>query len=121
MPEIDWIAVAIGAVAAVVIAVALVNVAAAAKADLSAIAGIVGVSAGGYVAGRRAGRAGALHGTLVAAAVVVLLGLGVLPQPGTASNVVADTALTVLSDVVVLAAGTIGGWVATREAPLMRG
>ncbi len=103
-----------GAASAVIVAVALVIAAAAAEADLSAVAGILGVSVGGYIAGRRAGRAGALHGTLVAVAWILLLGLGVLPQPGAASSVVADTALTVLSDVIVLAAGSIGGWLATR-------
>ncbi|MFN2520763.1 MAG: hypothetical protein ABR525_06945 [Candidatus Limnocylindria bacterium] len=120
MPGIDWPAVGLGTVAAAVIALALLVGSGVAHADIGPIAEIVGVVAGGYVAGLRARIAGAAHGALVAAALIVVLGLGVLPQPGVAGNVVADTALTVLSDLVVLAAGTGGGWLATRGASLAR-
>ena len=114
MPGIDWAAVGIGAVAAVVVSLAILVASGAARTDIGPVAQIVGVVAGGYVAGRRAQAAGAAHGALVAAAAIIVLGLGVLPQPGGPTSVLADTAMTVLSDVVVMAAGTAGGWIATR-------
>ena len=114
MPGIDWTAVLLGAVAAVVVALAILVGSGAARTDVGPVAEIAGVAAGGYIAGWRARRAGVAHGALVGAATIIVLGLGILPQPGAATSVVADTALTVLSDVVVLAAGAAGGWLATR-------
>lgn len=76
---------------------------------------VLAVAAGGSLAGRIAGVAGLLQGAVVA--VLFILISGAIGSLGAAAavDVVTDTAATVGRDVLLLATGAAGGWLAARS------
>jgi hypothetical protein len=80
------------------------------------VATILGVAAGGYVAGKWAEYAGIYHGAVVGMAWVILDAIGPVPGASYSSDVVTDTVIVMAIDVATLAAGAIGGWLA-RPGP----
>ena len=107
MPKIVWIAVGMGVILAFAVTLA------GAVAGIAWLAAAVGVGAGGYLAGRMAKAAGLLQGAIVAAVWIVIESLA--PDAGQAPNVLADTATTILRDLIYLGLGAAGGWLATRS------
>ena len=75
----------------------------------------IGALGGGYLGGRMAGRDGLLHGSVVGAADVIALAIVSTAGSAAASNVVVDTAATILSDALLLVLAAIGGRLATRS------
>jgi hypothetical protein len=80
-----------------------------------AIGELIGGGAGGYLAGRIAGRDGLFHGGAVGAMDIIALALVTTAGSSSLPNVVVDTVATLLSDVLVLAVAALGGWIATRS------
>ena len=78
------------------------------------IATILGVAAGGFVAGKWANSAGLYHGALVGAGWIALEAFGVVPSQSYASDALADTLLVFVIDLATLIAGSCGGWLARR-------
>ena len=109
-PEIRWRAVLIGGAVALGAGAVLSYVL---GAGLNTVAGFASVAAGAATAGLLAPTAGGFHGGLVAALWIVAEAL-TDPLLAAASNVVADTASTLLLDVLRLAVGVGAGWLASR-------
>lgn len=96
MPPVAWTAVLAGSALAVLVAIAG--------------APLVGVAAGGALAGRLARIAPAYQGALVA--IATILALAVLPAAGPD-----DTVLILVTDAAFLAAGALSAVVASRFRP----
>ncbi|MHB8632044.1 MAG: hypothetical protein ACYC9W_08975, partial [Candidatus Limnocylindria bacterium] len=79
------------------------------------IVGLIGAAAGGYAAGRMAGRDGVFHGAVVGALDVIALAIATSAGTAGAPNVVIDTVATLLGDALLLGLATMGGWLATRS------
>lgn len=80
-----------------------------------AIVGFAGAAAGGALAARLAGRDGPLHGAAVGVGDVLALAIATGAADALTTNVVADTAATVISDALLLLCATAGGWLAGRR------
>lgn len=65
------------------------------------------------MAGKWAKIAGSYHGALAAVGWIVVAALGLIPTPGYGSNVLADTVVIIVFDVIALAVGSLGGWLAS--------
>ena len=104
-PPVSWRAVFAGAALAVAISVLAVRLPAA----------VVAVPAGGFLAGRLAGAAGLLQGAIVAVLFIVAQAVLASVGPAGTADVVTDTVTTIGWDVLLLALGAAGGWVATRS------
>ena len=74
-----------------------------------------GVAAGGFLAGRVAGSSGLFQGTVTAVLAIVIGSILGSLGPGAPVDVVVDTAATIGRDIILLAAGAAGGWLATRS------
>ena len=109
VPELDARAAAAGLALSVLVATGAYFL------GFAAIGAWAGALAGGYVGGRMAGRDGLFHGAVVGAADVVVLAIVSTAGSATASNVVVDTAATILSDALLLVLASIGGRLATRS------
>ncbi|CAN5156436.1 hypothetical protein BH18CHL2_BH18CHL2_00200 [soil metagenome] len=99
MPQVAWSAVLPAAVVALLITIAGVPV--------------IGVAAGGAIAGRLAPASPAYQGAIVA--VLTILGLAALPAAGAP-----DTLLILAADALLLAAGAAMGWVGGLLRPSSR-
>ena len=98
MPQVAWSAVLPGAVISLLITIAGFP--------------IIGVAAGGAIAGRRAASGPAYQGSIVA--VITVLSLALLPGGPS------DTILILATDALLLAAGTAMGWVGGVLRPSSR-
>ena len=109
---LDWRAVLAG------IAVALV-MSFAARAGLAPVPGlaatIIGIALGGFVAGKWADFSGFQHGAMVGVGWVVLSMFGIAPSPAYSENLLTDTVAVIVLDVAMLAAASLGGWIARRD------
>ena len=76
---------------------------------------LLGVAAGGYVAGRMAGRDGLFHGAVVGVLAIIAASIAASAGNATVSNVLVDTLTIVVSDVLLLLFASAGGWLATRS------
>ncbi|MDE3192453.1 MAG: hypothetical protein KGN00_02080 [Chloroflexota bacterium] len=115
-PQIRWRAVIAGGAATLFLAFTLSLVAAlAGSLLLVGLAVWIGIAVGGAAAGRLAGRAGLLHGGLVAALWILASGIAAPPGSG-ATDVLGDTLRTVVLDVASLAVGAAAGWLGSRSA-----
>jgi hypothetical protein len=109
VPEVDPVATASGLALSVLVAVAGVFL------GFPAIAALVGVFAGGYVAGRLARRDGLFHGAMVGVLAIILASFAASAGNDNVTNILVDTATIVVSDVLLLAFASAGGWLATRS------
>lgn len=111
-PSITWPAIIAGIAIAVIVNVV-------ARTFLAPVPGgaatILGIGLGGYIAGKWAHSAGLYHGAIVGAGWVLLEAIGLVPAPGYASNVLADTVVVIALDAVTLAAASLGGWLARSD------
>ena len=78
-----------------------------------ALIGAVGIAPGAAVAGWLARARGAFHGGLVAVLWIAAEALSEPLRPA-AADVVSDTALAIVGDVVRIAAGVVFGWIGGR-------
>lgn len=108
-PSIDRRAALVGFLVAAAVTIALPLL------GFSALGPIAGSAAGGAVAGRVAGRDEAFHGATIAALLIVALAIVASFGAASAGDVLADTAWTVLSDLLLLLVGAAGGWLARRS------
>ena len=99
MPQVAWSAVLPAAVVSLLMTIAGLP--------------IIGVAAGGIIAGRLARTAHGYQGAIVA--VLTILGLAVLPEAGPA-----DTLLVLATDTLLLATGAALGWVGGLLRPSSR-
>lgn len=104
-PAISWPGVLAGALGAVTVSLIASGLA------LTALA----VASGGFLAGRIAGASGLLQGAIVAVLFIVIQGAAASLGPGGNVDLVVDTAATIGRDVLFLALGAAGGWLATRS------
>jgi putative membrane protein (TIGR04086 family) len=81
------------------------------------VATVIGIAVGGFVAGKWAKQSGFYHGAVVAVGWIALEALGAVPTASYASDALVDTVLVIALDVVMLFAGSIGGYLA-RPGPL---
>lgn len=109
MPKLDGRAVVAGASLSVLVAAAGLFL------GFPAIGVWAGALAGGYLGGRMAGRDGLFHGAAVGAIDVIALAIVSTATSADASNVVVDTAATIVSDVLLLVLAAIGGRLAARS------
>ncbi len=105
-PEIRWRAVLVGGAVALAAVLLLYY---SLGPGLSTVAGLIAVAVGAAVAGRLAPAAGALHGGLVAALWILAEALSD-PLFSAPSDLLGDTAATVLADAIRLATGAAAGW-----------
>jgi len=78
------------------------------------VATILGVGAGGFLAGKWADSAGLYHGTAVGVGYIAVEALGLAPSFSYATDVLSDTVTVIAIDVLVLLAASLGGWLARR-------
>jgi uncharacterized membrane protein AbrB (regulator of aidB expression) len=109
VPEVDPVATASGIVLSVLVAILGVLL------GFPAIAALAGVGAGGYVAGRLAHRDGLFHGAMVGVLAIVLASFAASAGNDNVTNILVDTATIIVSDVLLLAFASAGGWLATRS------
>ena len=109
LPELDARATAAGLALTILVAVSL------AVLGFPPISSLLGVVAGGYTAGRMAGRDGVFHGAIVGALSIVIASIAASAGNSTVTNVLVDTATIIVSDVLLLLASSAGGWLATRS------
>ena len=109
VPEVDPRAAASGIALTIVVAVAVV------AAGFPPIFSLFGVAAGGYLAGRMAGRDGLFHGAMVGVLAIITASIAASAGNETVTNVLADTLTIIVSDVVLLLVSSAAGWVATRS------
>ena len=109
VPELDPAATASGVALSILVAIAGVLL------GFPAIAGLVGVFAGGYLAGRLAHRDGLFHGAINGALTIVVASIAASAGNAQVANVIADTLSIVVSDVLLLGLSSLGGWLATRS------
>lgn len=112
LPALEWRAVLLGLSVAVVIGL----VGRSALAPIPGLAAtIIGVGAGGFMAGKWARTSGLYHGAIVATGWVVLEAFGALPTASYATDALQDTVIVIGLDLVTLVAGSIGGYLARPE------
>jgi uncharacterized membrane protein AbrB (regulator of aidB expression) len=109
VPEVDPVATASGIVLSVLVAILGVLL------GFPAIAALAGVAAGGYLAGRLAKRDGLFHGAMVGVLAIVLASFAASAGNDNVTNILVDTATIIVSDVLLLAFASAGGWLATRS------
>ena len=109
MPDVDPPAAAAGLALSVVVAVIGVLL------GYPVVSGIVGVAAGGYLAGRVARRDGLFHGAIVGILAIILTSVAASAGNENVSNIFIDTVSIVVSDVVLLLSASSGGWLSTRS------
>jgi len=109
VPELDPTATASGLALSIVVAIAVILL------GFPAIAALVGVFAGAYLAGRLAHRDGLFHGAIVGALTIVVASIAASAGNAQVANVLADTLSIVVSDVLLLGLASFGGWLATRS------
>ncbi len=109
MPELDARAIAAGVALTILVAIAVATV------GFPPIYALLGVAAGGYVAGRMAGRDGLFHGAVVGVLSIIAASIAASAGNATVANVLADTLTIVVSDVLLLLSSSAGGWLATRS------
>jgi hypothetical protein len=109
VPELDPVATAVGVALSVLVAIGGIFL------GFPAIAGLGGVFAGGYLAGRIARRDGLFHGAIVGALTIVVASIAASAGQPQVSNVLADTLTIIVSDVLLLGLSSVGGWLATRS------
>jgi hypothetical protein len=107
MPRLHWPAILAGL--ALAVAVALLC-----RALLppipAAIASVFGLFISGLLAGKLAQVGRAYHGAVVGAGYVLTEALGILPAGSYLADPLADTALVIVSDVLLIAAAAVGAW-----------
>jgi hypothetical protein len=112
-PEVNWAAVLLGTLVAVVVATIVGVLLVAVAPIFGVLAPISGIASGAFLAGKRAKRAPLYHGALVAAGYVLLEGIGVVPPPlPPMDNALADSVAIILSDASLLSVGALAGWLA---------
>jgi hypothetical protein len=109
MPELDPRAVAAGLALTILVAIG------GSLLGFPPILAVLAVAAGGYVAGRMAGRDGLLHGAVVGALSIVVVSIAASAGNASVSNVLVDTVAIVVSDVLLLLFSSVAGWLATRS------
>lgn len=111
-PELRWRAVVAGIALAVIVGLA-------ARYALAPVPGLVatmfGIGLGGFMAGKWADSAGVYHGAIVGAGWIALGAVGLVPTPGYAADVVADTVTIIWLDLATLVVASLGGWIAQRD------
>ena len=76
---------------------------------------ILGIGAGGFVAGKWADSVGLQHGAMVGVGYVALEAIGLAPSATYSSDVLADSAIVIGIDVVMLIVASFAGWLARRD------
>jgi hypothetical protein len=118
MPRLHWPAILAGL--ALAIAVTLLT-----RALLppipAAVASVFGLFVSGLLAGKLAPEGPAYHGAVVGAAYVLTGALGILPAGSYLADPLADTALVIVSDVLLIAAAAAGAWSARLSFSSDRG
>ena len=109
MPELDARATAAGMALTILVAIALVGF------GFPAIFSLLGVGAGGYVAGRMAGRDGLFHGAAIGVLSIIVASIAASAGNSNVTDVLVDTLTIVVSDVLLLLVSSAGGWLATRS------
>jgi uncharacterized membrane protein AbrB (regulator of aidB expression) len=109
VPELDPTATASGLALSIVVAIATILL------GFPAIAALLGVFAGGYLAGRLARRDGLFHGAIVGALTIVVASIAASAGNAEVTDILADTLSIVVSDVLLLGLSSFGGWLATRS------
>ena len=109
VPQLDPTATASGLALSILVAIGGVLL------GFPAIAGLAGVLAGGYLAGRLARRDGLFHGAIVGALTIVVASIAASSGNAEVTNILADTLSIVVSDVLLLGFSSLGGWLATRS------
>src|SRR5689334_23252876 len=109
VPELDPVATGLGVALSVLVAIG------GSFLGFPAFAALGGVLAGGYLAGRIAGRDGLFHGAIVGALTIVVASIAASAGEPQVSNILADTLSIVVSDVLLLGLSSVGGWLATRS------
>ena len=109
VPELDPTATASGLALSILVAIGGVLL------HFPAIAGLVGVLGGGYLAGRLARRDGLFHGAIVGALTIVVASIAASAGNAEVTNILGDTLSIVVSDVLLLGLSSFGGWLATRS------
>jgi len=109
MPEVDPRAAGSGIALTILVALAGIFL------GYGPIFSLVAVAAGGYLAGRMAGRDGLFHGAVVGVLAIIAASIAASAGNATVSNVLVDTLTIVVSDVLLLLFGSAGGWLATRS------
>lgn len=109
VPELDPVATGLGVALSVLVAIGGIFL------GFAAIAGLVGVFAGGYLAGRLARRDGLFHGAIVGALTIVVASIAASAGEPRVSDILADTLTIIVSDVLLLGLSSLGGWLATRS------
>ena len=107
-PRLEWGAVFIGLVVALVLGIAATAI------GLGLVGKVVAVAIGGAVAARRASGAGAFHGAVVGAGWILVFS-DISGPAGADAGIVVDTASTVVFDLFYLSAAAAGGWLAGRR------
>jgi len=109
MPELDARAAAAGIALTILVAILLATF------GFPPISALLAVWAGGFVAGRMAGRDGLFHGAVVGVLAIIAASIAASAGNATVSNALADTLTIVVSDVLFLLSSSAGGWIATRS------
>jgi uncharacterized membrane protein AbrB (regulator of aidB expression) len=110
VPTLDPVATGSGVALSVLVAIGGIFL------GFPAIAGLIGVLAGGYLAGRIARRDGLFHGGIVGALTIVAASIAASAGEPQVSNILADTLTIIVSDVLLLGLSSLGGWLATRTS-----
>ena len=109
MPELDARAVATGLALSILVAILSIFL------GFPAIGALAGVAIGGYVAGRAARRDGLYHGAIVGMLAIIAASIAASAGNASVTNVLADTLSIIVSDVLILAFSSLGGWLSTRS------
>ena len=109
MPELDARAVGAGIALTILVAILLATF------GFPPVSALLAVAAGGFLAGRMAGRDGLFHGAVVGVLAIIAASIAASAGNATVSNVLADTLTIVVSDVLFLLSASAGGWLATRS------
>jgi len=109
MPEVDPVAAGSGIALTILVAVAGISL------GFAPIFSLFAVAAGGYLAGRMAGRDGLFHGAVVGVLAIIVASIAASAGNATVANVLADTLTIVVSDVLLLLSASAAGWLATRS------
>ena len=67
------------------------------------------------MAGKWADSVGLQHGVMVGVGYVLFEAIGIAPSPNYSSDVLADTAIVIALDVVMLAVASFAGWLARPD------